>query len=80
MPVSIAATFDIELMKQVAEVVGVEGRALSQRDYNSSFDHRSKLYGVSLNSLVCKDAAEVNMNRGMWRAGWNSSFSFAVGE
>jgi hypothetical protein len=63
MPVGMAATFDTSVMRQIAEVVGVESRALSQRDYTSSFDAATGLHGVDVNWLVCKDAAEVNMNR-----------------
>jgi beta-glucosidase len=63
MPVGMAATFDTSVMRQIAEVIGVESRALSQRDYTSSFDPATGLHGVSVNWLVCKDAAEVNMNR-----------------
>jgi beta-glucosidase len=63
MPVGMAASFDTTLMRQVAEVIGVEGRAMSQRDYKTSFDAATGLHGVAHNWLVCKDAAEVNMNR-----------------
>lgn len=63
MPVGMAATFDLSLMRQIAEVVGVESRALSQRDYNKSFDPVTGYHGVALDWLVCKDGAEVNMNR-----------------
>ena len=38
MPISMAATFDRKVMRQIAEVFGVESRALSQRDYPKSFD------------------------------------------
>ena len=58
-----AASFDMAVMRQISEVIGVESRALSQREYKTSFDARSGNHGVSLNYLVCKDAAEVNMNR-----------------
>ena len=63
MPVGMAASFDTALMRRIAEVIGVESRAMSQRDYNSSFDAATGLHGVAVNWLVCKDAAEVNMNR-----------------
>ena len=63
MPVGMAATFDTGVMRDIAEVVGVESRALSQRDYIKSYDATSKYNGVALDWLVCKDAAEVNMNR-----------------
>jgi beta-glucosidase len=63
MPVGMAATFDTAVMRQIAEVIGVESRALSQRDYVASFDPATQLHGVAVNWLVCKDAAEVNMNR-----------------
>lgn len=63
MPIGMAAMFDLELMRRVAEVVGVESRALSQRDYNQSYDWDTGLHGVSLNWLVCKDSSEVNMAR-----------------
>lgn len=61
--VGMAASFDTSVMRQIAEVIGVESRALSQRDYASSFDAATGLHGVAVNWLVCKDAAEVNMNR-----------------
>ena len=54
-----AASFDAALMRRIAEVVGVESRALSQRDYTASFDKATGLHGVSENWLVCKDSAEV---------------------
>ena len=63
MPVSMAASFDTAVMRQVAEVVGVESRAMSQRDYATSFDPETNLHGVMHDWLVCKDSAEVNMNR-----------------
>lgn len=63
MPVGLAATFDEELMRDVGEVVGAESRALSQRDYNISYDFGTGYHGVFINWLVCKDASEVNMNR-----------------
>jgi beta-glucosidase len=63
MPIGFAATFDTGVMRRVAEVIGVESRALSQRDYNTSFDAAYGVHGVAHNWLVCKDAAEVNMNR-----------------
>ena len=62
-PAGIAATFDVELMRSIADVVGLEGRAMSQRDYKNSMDSETGLYGVSYRWLVCKDASEVNMNR-----------------
>ena len=46
MPVSMAASFDITLMRQISEVVGVESRALSQRDYLTSYDKATGLHGV----------------------------------
>ena len=63
MPVGMAASFDAGLMRRIAEVVGAESRALSQRDYGASFDQATGLHGVAINWLVCKDAAEVNMLR-----------------
>ena len=63
MPVGMAASFDTALVRQIAEVIGVEGRAMSQRDYKTSFDAATGLRGVAHNWLVCKDGAEVNMNR-----------------
>jgi beta-glucosidase-like glycosyl hydrolase len=41
MPVGMAASFDTTVMRQIAEVIGVEGRAMSQRDYATSFDQAS---------------------------------------
>lgn len=63
MPIGLAATFDVELMAQIGDVVGLEGRAMSQRDYAASLDWPTNLHGVALNYLVCKDASEVNMAR-----------------
>ena len=63
MPVGMAASFDTSVMRQIVEVIGVESRALSQRDYAKSFDDATKLHGVAHNWLVCKDSSEVNMNR-----------------
>lgn len=63
MPVGMAASFDKKLMRQIADVIGVESRALSQREYASSYDTITKLHGVSEDFLVCKDSSEVNMNR-----------------
>jgi beta-glucosidase len=63
MPIGFAATFDNKLMRRIADVIGVESRALSQRDYIKSFDSSTGYHGVALDWLVCKDSAEVNMNR-----------------
>jgi len=63
MPIGLAASFDLDLMKRVGEVIGVESRALEQRDYATSYDWTLGLHGVSTDWLVCKDAAEVNMAR-----------------
>ena len=63
MPAGMAATFDAKVMRQIGEVVGSEGRAISQREYETSFDFVTGYHGVAYNFLVCKDAAEVNMNR-----------------
>ena len=63
MPVTFAATFDTAVMRQIADVIGTESRAMSQRDYKASFDAATGLHGVALDWLVCKDSAEVNMNR-----------------
>ena len=63
MPIGMAASFDTNVIRQISEVLGVESRALSQRDYLQSFDNATGLRGVGLSSLVCKDAANVNMMR-----------------
>jgi beta-glucosidase len=63
MPIGFAASFDLGLMKQIGEVVGSEGQAMSQRDYNASYNFALKVHGVAYNWGVCKDSSEVNMAR-----------------
>jgi beta-glucosidase len=63
MPIGFAASFDLGLMKQIAEVVGSEGQAMSQRDYEASYNFALKVHGVAYNWAVCKDSSEVNMAR-----------------